>query len=515
MERKINREDVFVFLFTFSLMIITHGFSFANLMYSHDSLDFFNMNPSWKIGIGRWLYPLMLLLRNFATPWMMGICCSVCVSISVVLIARLFRFDRLKSVCVAILFSTNITLIALFSTYSFDADADGIALLLSCFAVYAFDRFPGKKIIPIVSIVGCMALYQAYVSVAIGLFLFVLIYRAEKCKNDKELRNVFMTGVEELGILFAAAVIYAVLMVVIGNILGSGLINFYNGPKKVIETSITSYLLSIPKAYASFIKRMIWLDARNNVMVLIATFLLFIITCIDLRLYIINHKKYLGSLKMIIPCLLLLPLGFNAMYVVSAGLVHQLMMFAFCMIFFLPLILTDIAFESSEINDKANELKKKLYVTAFASIMVIGISNMILANGFYTYKKLVYDNTILHAHQVWVDVNSIDGYVEGETPVVFIGAFMYSKASYDNSIADRFKGVMLSADSSSITYEDTLINFYEGILGRNMRIEIYDKTELNNYDVSSMPEYPSKGYSIMNGDRVFVKLSELDNMDSD
>ena len=510
MKKYFDDDDLFAFGFSALLMFITHGFCFANLMYSHDSLYFYNIYYASKVDIGRWLYPLMLLFRNFATPWTMGMVSTVCVSLSVVLVVRLFNFNRLKSMCVAMLFSTNITLIALFATYSFDADADGLALLFSCFAVYAYDRFSGKMkiIVSIASVVLSLALYQAYISVSIGLILLVLIHKASSCENDNDVRDVVAMGVRALLILFSASVIYGIMTVAVSKLSGVAIGNNYNGPGRILETGIKKYLISIPMSYASFIKRMIWPDVRNSFMVIAATSVLFVITCIAIVLYIKKQKGCLGALKVIIPCLLIMPLGINAMYVVSAGMAHQLMIFSYCLIFFLPLIITDSVANHAENDGKTVGIIRKLYITAFVAITVIGINNIIFANGAYTYKKLVYDNTLLHAQKVWEDVNAVDGYVEGETPVVFIGEFKDSKAAYRNNIDDRFKDVLLGAESSSITYYDTIIRFYGGILGRGMLIENCEEEDNNDNKISDMPEYPSKGYCVLDGDRVIVKMSK-------
>ena len=140
-------------------------------------------------------------------------------------------------------------------------------------------------------------------------------------------------------------------------------------------------------------------------------------------------------------------------------------------------------------------------------ISFISIKNVIYANGAYTYKKLVYDNTALHAQTMWKDINSIDGYVEGETEVVFMGEFGNSKAAYISNVGDKYNGILTGASTSAITYDGTAGEFFYAILGRVMSISYNDPNIQENEEYMNMPVYPSTGYCKMIDGKVFVKLS--------
>ena len=131
------------------------------------------------------------------------------------------------------------------------------------------------------------------------------------------------------------------------------------------------------------------------------------------------------------------------------------MIFAFCITYLLPFVFINLHneydFEENSMNKYITRIKVCVNIVCIFSVLVIGINNIVYANGAYVYKKLVYDNTRLHAQTIWVDINSIDGYIEGETPVVFIGDFTSSKAAYRSSVANRYNQVLEGADSSSIS----------------------------------------------------------------
>lgn len=48
------------------------------------------------------------------------------------------------------------------------------------------------------------------------------------------------------------------------------------------------------------------------------------------------------------------------------------------------------------------------------------MQNVIYANGAYTYRKLVYENTRAQVYTIMAKVEDLPGYVEGETPGGFL-----------------------------------------------------------------------------------------------
>ena len=502
--KSIEKNDRFVFISTAIMMIIVHGFSFANLMFTHDSLYFYLTVGPQKVQLGRWLYPLVVLVRNFATPWVIGFFSVIYVSLAAVLVVRLFELDRVKGLCVSLLFSANIALVPLFSTFIFDADADCLALLLACFAVYSFEKFPEKKRMRWAgaAIVLCLALYQAYIGVTIGLFLMLLICKASKCKNDQEVKTVFKLAFKMLGLLAVSAVIYVAVMILAAVTSGAGLDSGYNGAGQLRNLSAVGLILTIPKSYIYMLKSFIKPTSYNGILVILSNVILIFASFFYLIKFIKEKRGFRGSLKIIIPALILLPLGVNAIFLVSFGTMHQLMIYSFCLIYLLPLVL----FDTFSVEKEA--FSGKVYKACIAAIAVIGLSNMIYANGSYVYRKLIYDNTLLHAHTIWQDINSVDGYVEGKTPVLFAGEFYNSKVKYIGPISSRYADTMIGATDTGITYYESIENFYYAVIGRDLNIVMDPDAPRNGADYGDMPCYPTKGYCQMVGDTVIVKMSE-------
>lgn len=283
----------------------------------------------------------------------------------------------------------------------------------------------------------------------------------------------------------------------------------YNGVGKLSSLTISHILENIPKAYEYFINSFFNITEFNSASIVRINYLIFICLFLLTIIFIISYRKFFGLL-IIIPSIIILPLALNSIYCVSFGVLHQLMIFAFCITYLLPFVLINLHNESA-IDDKrlikfVTSIKICASISCIVSVMVIGVNNIIYANGAYVYKKLVYDNTQLHAQTIWKDINSIDGYIEGETPVVFIGDFTSSKVAYNSSVAERYNQILEGADNSAITYAQTIKTFYYGILGRNINILYNDPTVSVNSDFDDMPAYPTEGYCKMIEDRVVIKM---------
>lgn len=504
----------FVFASSVVIMLVAHGFCFMNLMYSHDSLCFYEKGGFDKVGLGRWLYPFLVQSRLMATPWVMGALSILYVSLSVVMVTKLFDFCRIRGLCVAALFATNIALTCLFCSFIYDADADCLGLLMACLAVFAFKKFPKifNIIVPVPALVLCLALYQAYICVAVGLFIALLIRESGKCNSWNDVLSVFLLGVKELITLILSMVLYIPLMRVAARCFGVELSNSYNGAGNLSSLTLHDIIEAIPTTYEYFRDTFLEVSEINTVAVVTVNRLMLIILIISVLIYIVAHRKFLGSLVIVLPCIFVMPLALDAIYLVSFGMIHQLMIFAFCLAYLLPLLLipthNDTVFEDHHWNTWFDYARKTVCAVTVLAVLIIGFNNIVYANGAYVYKKLVYDNTALHAQTIWKDINSIDGYREGETPVVFVGEFNSSRAAYNSPIAKRYYGVLNGCANSAVTYPNTDRRFFEGILGRKINL-YYDGADISeNDEVLNMPIYPANGYCRMIDDKVVVKLSK-------
>ncbi len=513
--RIFDENDKAIFIATVVLMLIAHGFCFLNIMFSHDSLTFYDTTGFWKVALGRWLYPSLLHMRQEATPWLMGVLSILYVSLSVVLVSKTFELNKVQGICVGVLFATNNTLTSLFCNYIYDADADCLALLAACFAVYAFKKFPGvfNIIVPAVSLVVCLSLYQAYICVAVGLYLLLIICEAMQSDTWKDVLSAVVTGIKELVTLILGTILYVPLMHKAAGYYGVGLSEAGNGAANLSLLKATDIINSIPSAYGYFREHFLDISDYNTESMIMINRIMIFLLIVAVIIYVFAHRRFLGGLIIIIPCIIILPIGLNAINLVSLGFIHLLMIFAFCIAYLLPML---IASKSGEVQSDNNTLslciryiRNGVGIIFALAITYIGFNNIVYSNGAYEYKKLVYDNTALHAQTVWRDINNVEGYIEGETEVVFAGDLEpgVSKFVYDSSVGDRYNSEYTVSSRSAITYPETMEAYFYAILGRNTNI-VYDHEVKESEEFKEMPGYPVDGYCKMIGDRVVVKLQD-------
>ena len=509
-----SETDKFVFAATVVIMIAAHGFCFMNLMFSHDSLSFYDMETMEKVRLGRWLYPFIEHRRSFATPWLMGVLSILFVSIAVVLVSKILHFNKYQGLCVGILFGTNVALTSLFCTYVYDADADCLGIMLACLAVYAYEKLPKvvNVVVSALSLVLCLSLYQAYICVSIGLFVLLVIKESIKSSSWKEVGLALWNGVQEVITLVVATIIYIPVMSAVSRHYGLSLSMDYNGAGNLSSLTIGGLIEAIPSVYKYFADSFFVITEINTSMLVKMNWIMVFLLVASLAIYIASHKKFLGSLVLVIPCVLIMPLALNAIQFVSGGMMHHLMIFAYCVMYLLPIVLiSEVQCVDCENHFWYNIIDwacKAVNVVIVPIIIVIGFYNIVYANGAYVHKKLVYDNTALHAQTIWEDINNIEGYVEGDTQVVFMGNLYASDIEYKSSVAGRYSGILTGSGGSSISYDATASRYYYGILGRNVNIIFNDPEILQSDEYESMPVYPVEGYCKRIGDRIVVRISE-------
>ncbi len=508
-----DEKSRFVFYSSVIIMILAHGFCFMNIMYSHDSLFFYTGDVISKVRLGRWLYALFYQSRFIAAPWMIGALSILFISLGSVLVTRTFDLSKIQGVCAAIVFATNITITSLLCTYIFDADANCMAMLLACFAVYSFKTFPKvlNIIVPVISLVFCLALYQAFICVALGLFVMLLICESKGLSNWKDVIKVYLTGLKALFVVAAATIIYIPLMHAAANHYHTNLGNDYNGPEHLNTLTLNKLIQAIPKAYAYFKNYFFKINEYNTSVMVTINRVLLLVLILSVIIYIWENKKNFCSLAVMIPSILIMPLALNAIFLVSMGMMHTLMIFSFNLAFLVPLVLINFALDikpaAGEKKTNSKRIVNYAYAAAVILFFIIGFHNIVYSNGAYQLKKLVYDNTALHAQTIWKDINNIESYKEGETKVVFMGDFSSSKAAYISPLGTRYWNVIVGASTSSITYSATINRFYYGILGRRMNISYNDAEILQTREYLQMLAYPVNGYCKMIGEKLVVKMN--------
>lgn len=484
-------------------MLLAHGFAWFNLFPSHDGTILVFDADVVMLQLGRWVELLYFrfVRGRINAPWLNGAFTIVWTSLAVYLVGKLLQLGKKATIALCAVFSTAISVTLLYATYYDKTDLYACAMFLAVWGVYAVRRFRCRWW-GVLFCSGClclaMGLYQGYIEFAIGLFLICLL--RDCLTEDLAWAEYLRRGVTAVVSLLLGGVLYAVSLKVVLAYKHLELIDSDNGLQQMGRAGVADYLARLPGAYKQVFTTLLGYDVWNNRGMRLATAvcLLLGLACLVLTL----RKKPLRAAVQVVILLVLLPLGLNVVYLLSERHPTLLMLYPVYLVYALVLLLTGL--EPDTIPHSAAWLACLL--CAF-----ITVQNVIYANGAYTYRKLVYENTRAQVYTIMAKVEDLPGYVEGETPVVFSGDFTDSNFTYHNDLIRLYEEGETGLSGSAITYDGTIKWWFGNIMGSSAKV-VNTQAELDawaeNPAVQAMPSYPASGCIAMVDGAAVIKLSD-------
>lgn len=484
-------------------MLLAHGFAWFNLFPSHDGTILVFDADVVMLQLGRWVELLYFrfVRGRINAPWLNGAFTIVWTSLAVYLVGKLLQLGKKATIALCAVFSTAISVTLLYATYYDKTDLYACAMFLAVWGVYAVRRFRCRWW-GVLFCSGClclaMGLYQGYIEFAIGLFLICLL--RDCLTEDLAWAEYLRRGVTAVVSLLLGGVLYAVSLKVVLAYKHLELIDSDNGLQQMGRAGVADYLARLPGAYKQVFTTLLGYDVWNNRGMRLATAvcLLLGLACLVLTL----RKKPLRAAVQVVILLVLLPLGLNVVYLLSERHPTLLMLYPVYLVYALVLLLTGL--EPDTIPHSAAWLACLL--CAF-----ITVQNVIYANGAYTYRKLVYENTRAQVYTIMAKVEDLPGYVEGETPVVFSGDFTDSNFTYHNDLIRLYEEGETGLSGSAITYDGTIKWWFGNIMGSSAKV-VNTQAELDtwaeNPAVQAMPNYPASGSIAMVDGAAVIKLSD-------
>jgi len=497
--------------------MIAHGYRFCNLLLSHDSLKEFYMFgdsyysegtvTAWKISLGRFFEPIYdtVFRGPLALPWVAGILSLIWLSLAMWLLTKIFDLSsRLMIFLISGFLTVNITITATAATYVHDLDAYLFALLAAVLAVYCWkfgsreggdregrDRKLGnlKQAVPgcgacVALLVMTLGIYQSMISAFIALVLMVSILQL---LDGAEAKPVVLNGLKAVGVLLAAAVLYLLCVKISCSLTNVTLGSGYNSIRNMANLENVSIIIEIVNACKYCVREWFIYPSMWNPIVVAALNLGFIgIGAAGGFILWLDKKVSLISKGWIVVLVALLPLGMNISFVLNLEDVHQLMLYAFWLIYvFVMLILRKFRG-----GDRAwpGNLPVKAIAVVLALIILWG--NALTANTLYVKKDLEDEATLTVMENVVERIEDFDGYVPGKTEVAIIGV-------PDVDSPDAFaplQSITGAQSASPITQIGYYPAYFEYVLQKNVELsDFHTVLKLQKMqEVKSMPAYPSE-----------------------
>lgn len=216
---------------------------------------------------------------------------------------------------------------------------------------------------------------------------------------------------------------------------------------------------------------------------------------------VIFYQQRKSPVKIIVFLLivLLLPFSMNISHFLS-GMTHRLMEYAFGMPYLLLLLMLPQVHET---------IKKKFLLSGMTSIALLTLimSNIVYGNQLYLKKEMAYDNTLLTMNRVITNLEAMDDYVVGYTPIMFVGDLEASSVVSEPYLYRHLEGGLgVYKHHFSLTYYSTYPSYFMNILCYPMKI-VYDQDIRDMEEVDKMPRFPDNGYIQRIGSVIVVRLN--------
>lgn len=510
-------------LYTFLFGFFAHGFLLVNISVSHDAVfDFYDAFTAHQhqIGLGRILEPVYreLTASGLLMPWSLGIVAFFWLGIAVFLVCKLFDLtERMEVLLTAGIMTVNISVTAVAAAYTPWLAADMFALMLAVAGVYFWNIYVNQSrmrylFFGMAAVMVSLSIYQCYLAVTV--VLMILLSMQKLIGKDGAVK-VFRDGCAGIGMLIAGGIVYYVLMKIVCGLVETPLAegyydsvtNLWDNQEPVIQRlryclqeAATHFFAKDENIYPY---QVVW---GVNILILAACFCL--VFCLLRKIWGSFTWREWGLLLLLAAAL---PFAAYMMRLLNPH-VHDLMVYSVWLLYLLPVLLWKWVFfgEEREEVSAADSGGRKGTAAAgyFYGVLAVSLSFIIFSyiqtdNAVYVKKEVESKATLSLMTEVMSEVDRMEGYVPGETPVTFVGDI--AKVLQALPGTDRVKGVSGCNKPTSITYPGTYQAYFDHILLRDVRVDFDGAPNQEDEEVMQMPAYPQTGYVKLVDQSVVVK----------
>jgi len=387
------------------------------------------------------------------------------------------------------------------ATYLHDTDSYSLALLFISIGLYISKNIKNGNLIAISFYVISLGLYQAYIQVAI--FVYIIIFTMKILNGDELKESVIQLIKDALTIIASMLFYYAIyrFLLLIFNIEEG---NEYNSVSQA-----TNFVFSTWKGrlYSTFISELDWFvypNSNKQTFIFILNIVLVVVAVILIITIAINKKICKQNAIIMLMVFAFTPFTINVITFISYQY-HALTLFPlfFCYIFVIVLLQN-----ISEVYDFGSFRKVVVISSVALSLMIV--DNCVFSNRLYLQKELVSQNTLSTMTRIIDRIEQIEGYEVGKTKVAIIGQLNDSKLVYIRKYSVDYGRATGMAAHFSPSYHQTYISYFVEYLG--YPINILSEEESNklkeNEEVKKMKSFPSSDSCKIIDGIMIIKLSE-------
>ena len=504
---------------------LTNGYRFFNPLLNGDSIMMLYQNDAaWQVALGRFVQmPLILLRGGFTAPFLISILAMLWISLAAAVAADVLRLKQRRSlVLTGAVLACCPSVITLGSGYLPWLDFFSLALFLAVFSVWLITEGGRIKTAGgILCLMLSIGIYQAYLGAMIALVMIRMLLRTFTSDphewNRDALRYILSAA--------CAAVLWYVCWRGLQAAFGVWTADTYNGLASVGDFSEVSVLQAAGLAYGSFFDyflhpaRMVTYTFRGTDMSMLWEILLkvchaLLALALAYALYRLFRRdgakagegRTLFSVYRVL-ILVLFPFGANIVCFFSRGMEHTLMQHALQFAYVLVIALCEAA-DEPEGTPSATAETQRAPGTRLAGVLPVLLFLPLLWNSFVfsiqTYLKKDLQERAMQSlmTRIVASVESMEGYVPGETAVGIAGSFEMNP--YFDGPAHMEDIAPLGTGKTVLAYfgpDEIWLSFFE-----SAQIPFVRPDE-SREEICSMPLYPAKGSVAWVDGMIVVKIS--------
>ena len=403
------------FFFAVFIGLLTYMYMMTNKLPNWDEVMAM-FSKGTTIMEGRWgLGFTALLFPNFSLPWLWG-CVSIgIVGITACLIIEIFEIrNRALKLILAGLMVSFPSLVSTFA-YMFTLPSYALALFLSVFAVYTAicSKKPiVKTVVPCVSLILSMSIYQAYLPVSVCLFMIYVIQMLLVGEPD-HLRRDFFRFIAIIAV--SCGTYYLITKLVLAYCHTS----FNSSAQSALDFEGIPF--NIASAYLHFIAYFIRPSACLVTTPLSRIVHIILILCILWRLAaVLKKKKSVLVSVLVIGMLSLFPLGVNMLFLfIKPQSIGAMELYGFYTLYVLVAVILD-----PQLDDLSYKSFRRTAVYGLALVLTV---NVYVANRCWLQMQFALENLRAVYTAVVTQINMTPGFDENSV-VVFVGELPENKA---------------------------------------------------------------------------------------
>lgn len=526
-----------ILLFTVIFGFFVHGYRFLNMNLTHDSLGFVFPQDITRFmsSIGRFSFHIFYyVFQVYPEPLFFGLISLLMIGLGAFFIARILELNDICGILVSAVMTVSLPFTLFSATFIGSLPVFSFSFFFSILSVYFVEKKGrGNFFFAIILLAFAMGGEdQSIIQFAIALSILVVIKNILEGKN-----NIFYKMITYSSFLLLSGIVYFALYKLTLSLLKIDPSLAYNSLEHIKIDNLLKNLVNTDFLKEAYLLPLRFFFSKHEQsggvsyplpkIFQFASIFIYIFCLIYPIILAIKKKIEKKSLVLFFIIFILYPFAVNSVFFISNGLMHGLMKLSYYFILILGIMFIDNIYKNEVCFSSSFRLKLApnidyRYFLFFPFLLVIFVS-FLFAKNIYFVKELQFNYVNQTVNRVLVNIENSDGYIPGETRVIFIGQLDRNNNCYSllyllpeqaglrevaanvgvlNGYIHKYLGYKLNI----VKHIDSTFLLKKSELSNGALLSDFSKDDID--FIIKSPIFPQKGYVFWVNDILIVKLSD-------